>query len=294
MSVVSPERPVIVGVDASEAAVRAVQFAADEARRRSVPLQIVHAITWFDAMRHPYPELDLGGRLVTGAESLLQAMSDHVAGSIPDDRISTSAVEGSPVEVLVEASSRASLIVVGGRGVGKVVGMLLGSTVHGVVARAACPVVVLPDHSTVRARERQSVVVGVEGRGDEEVLAFAVGEAVARETDLLAVHAWQDVLLETSPRWSSPEGDRGAVAADELRLLAEALAGWREKEPDLGIREVVVREWPARALREASVTAQMLVVGHRRRRILGSTTYGTLHRAPCPVAVVPLPERLRR
>ena len=33
----------------------------------------------------------------------------------------------------------------------------------------------------------------------------------------------------------------------------------------------------------------LLVVGHHRRRALGSTTYGTLHRAPCPVAVVPLP-----
>lgn len=283
------ERPVVVGVDASEAAVRAVQFASDEARRRSVPLRIVHAITWFDGMRHPYPELDVGGRLIGGAESLLQAMSDHVAGSVPADRVSTAAVDGNPVDVLVEASADASLVVVGGRGVGGVAGLLVGSTAHGVVAHAACPVVVLPDETTVQARDRQSVVVGVVGRGDEEVLAFAFGEAWARGTELVAVHAWQDVVLETSFRSTGALVDWAGVAAEEERVLSEAVAGWREKEPDVVIREVTVREKSARALVEAGLTAQLLVVGHHRRRALGSTTYGTLHRAPCPVAVVPLP-----
>lgn len=289
MSPVSPGRPVVVGVDPSEAAVRAVRFAADEARRRAVPLRIVHAITWFDGMRQSYPELDVAGRLIAGAESVLQAMSDLVSGTVPADRISTSAVEGSPVDVLVEASAGASLMVVGGRGMGGVTGLLLGSTAHGVVAHADCPVVVLPDDAAVRARDRESVVVGIVGRGDEDVLAFAFGEAAARRTDLVAVHAWQDAVLETSFRSTGPLVDWAGVAAEEERVLAEALAGWADKEPDVVVREVVVREKAARALVEAGLTAQLLVVGHHRRRSLGSTTYGTLHRAPCPVAVVPLP-----
>jgi nucleotide-binding universal stress UspA family protein len=285
---VSPERPVVVGVDASEAAVRAVRFAADEARRRSLPLRIVHARTWLDGMTHPYPELDVAGRLVAGAESVLQAMREHVAEVVPADRVSTSAVEGNPVEVLVEASAGATMLVVGGRGVGGLVGLLLGSTAHGVVAHAACPVVVLPDEAAVQARDRQSVVVGVVGRGDEDVLAFAFGEAAARGTDLVAVHAWQDAVLETSYLSTGALVDWAGVAADEERVLAEALGGWGDKEPDVRVREVVVREKAARALVQAALTAELLVVGHRRRRALGSTTYGTLHRAPCPVAVVPL------
>jgi nucleotide-binding universal stress UspA family protein len=103
------------------------------------------------------------------------------------------------------------------------------------------------------------VVVGVEGRqGDEEVLGFAFAEAPARGTDVPAVHAWKDVVLDTGIRTVSPLVDWAGVLADEERLLAQALAGWRE-------------------------------VGHRKRRpSLGSTTHGVLHRAACPVAIVPI------
>jgi nucleotide-binding universal stress UspA family protein len=55
-----------------------------------------------------------------------------------------------------------------------------------------------------------------------------------------------------------------------------------------GEQAVVVREKTARALVAASLTAELLVVGHHRRRALGSAAYGALHRAGCPVAVVPV------
>ena len=255
-----------------------------------MPLRIVHALTWFDGMTYPYPELDVPGQLSGGAQSVLQAMSDLVADSAAGRRAcSTSAVDGHPVDVLVAASEGASLLVVGGRGVGGLAGLLLGSTAHGVVAHAACPVVVLPDDTAVQARDRRSVVVGVRGRGDDEALAFAFAEAAARGTDLVAVHAWQDVVLETSFLSTSPLVDWAGVQADEERVLAEALAGWSEKDPDVVVREVVIRERTARALVEASLTAQLLVLGRSRHRTLGSTTNGALHRAGCPVAVVPAP-----
>ena len=74
-------------------------------------------------------------------------------------------------------------------------------------------------------------------------------------------------------------------------MLAEALAGRCNEEPDVPVREVLVRERTARALVSVGLTAQLLVVGHRSRRPLarlGSTTHGVLHRAGCPVAVVPV------
>jgi nucleotide-binding universal stress UspA family protein len=54
------------------------------------------------------------------------------------------------------------------------------------------------------------------------------------------------------------------------------------------VREVVVRDKPARALVAAGLTAELLVIGHRPRHRLGSTTHGVLHRTSCPVAVVPI------
>ena len=56
--------------------------------------------------------------------------------------------------------------------------------------------------------------------------------------------------------------------------------------PDVLVREVVVRDRAARALLSAGMTAQLIVVGHRRRLALGSTPHAVLHRATCPVAVV--------
>jgi nucleotide-binding universal stress UspA family protein len=148
--------------------------------------------------------------------------------------------------------------------------------------------VLLSDDTAARRRGRRPVVVGVVGRRDEDVPAFAFGEAAARGTDLVAVHAWQDVVLETAFGTISPLADRAGVMADEERVMAEELAGWTGKEPDVEVRQVVVREKTARALPAAGPTAELLVLGHHRRRRLGSTAQGILHRSPCPVAVVPL------
>jgi nucleotide-binding universal stress UspA family protein len=134
--------------------------------------------------------------------------------------------------------------------------------------------------------------VGVTGEDDDEVLAFAVEEAAARRTDLVAVHAWRDSSLDPGLRTVSPPlVDWSGVARDEQRVLAEAVAGWREKEPDVVVREVVVRDRPAPALVATAATAQLLVVGrrgHPRLARLGSTAHAVLHRASCPVAVVPV------
>lgn len=288
--------PVVVGVDASQTSLRAARFAADEARMRHAPLRLVHARSWpFDGMAIPPTDLDLQGQLQVGAATVVQLAVDAVAGMLPGELVSTVTEDGDPVTVLEAAATDAQLVVVGSRGVGGVAGLLLGSTANGLVARAHCPVVVLHDDQAARVSYRQSVVVGVRGSPDDErVLAFAFAEAVARSTDLVAVHAWQDVVLEASFRSVGPLVDWAGVAADEERLLGEMLGGWRDEEPDVPVREVVLRERPAAALVAAATTAQLLVVGHRRRIRLGSTTHGVLHRAPCPVAVVPLTADGRR
>lgn len=283
-------RPVVVGVDASDAAMHAVRFAADEARLRSAPLRIVHAVRWpFDRTNEPWPDVEGAGLLRSGADAVVQAAAESVADLLPADRITAEVADGGATAVLLTAAADAQVLVVGSRGSGGVAGLLLGSTASGVVAHADCPVVVLPDETAALVRDRRSVVVGVEGHPeDEEVLAFAVAEAIARETDVLAVHAWQDVVLGAAFQSVGPLVDWAGVLADEERLLSEAVAGWREKEPDVTVREAVVRDRAARALVAAALTAQLLVVGRHVHRTLGSATHGVVHRATCPVAVVPV------
>jgi nucleotide-binding universal stress UspA family protein len=75
--------------------------------------------------------------------------------------------------------------------------------------------------------------------------------------------------------------------------LSEALAGWREKYPDVPVRRPeVIREHPTAGLVMASAAQYLLVVGNRGRHalagtLLGSVSQGVLHRANCPVAVIP-------
>lgn len=115
---------------------------------------------------------------------------------------------------------------------------------------------------------------------------FAFAEAAIRGTDLVAIHAPQNIALETA-LGTNPGVDQVEGRVDEERTLAEALSGWSVKEPDVRVRGVVVHDGAARALTAASKIAQVLVVGRRARRGPGSTTHGALHRATCPVAVVP-------
>jgi len=74
-------------------------------------------------------------------------------------------------------------------------------------------------------------------------------------------------------------------------VLAERLAGWGAKYPDVPVRRSVVRKQPAEALVNASEKAQLVVVGSRGRGnaaglLLGSVSHAVLHRSHCPVAVV--------
>ena len=78
---------------------------------------------------------------------------------------------------------------------------------------------------------------------------------------------------------------------DELRLLSEAVAGWRGRYPDVVVQPKLVRDRPARALVERSRYASLLVVGARGRGdltglVLGSVSRALLHHGDCPVVVV--------
>ncbi|GAB3309869.1 universal stress protein [Geodermatophilus aquaeductus] len=291
------QRTVVVGVDGSESAQEAAATAVEEAARRGAALLLVHALSWPAAATSSHgtgasalPEL--GGLLHAAAETVLRTASGDAADVLGPDRVSWSVVPGDPADALADAARGADLLVLGSRGVGGVVGLVIGSTVTAVLTAPPCPVLVLPDPTTAVVRPRATVVAAVEGRpGDDAVLAVAFTEAAMRGTDLLAVHAWQDVALETALLSAGPLVDWAGVLADEQRVLAEALAGWREKEPDVTVREAVVRERPARALLAAGLTAELLVVGGRRHRglgRLGSTTHAVAHRAPCPIVVVPV------
>jgi len=131
---------VVVGVDGSEDAVRALAWAAEESRLRDATLVVVHAWSLpaiaVPLIADPAPIRDAAGELVEDA--LVGAGVD----AVPPD-VEVRVVSGSPAAAVLEVAEHADLLVVGSRGRGGFRGLLLGSVSHQVATHASCPVVVV-------------------------------------------------------------------------------------------------------------------------------------------------------
>lgn len=284
--------PVVVGVDGSDQALHAVTWAAREAARRQVPLQLVHAMLAEGAGWIGYGGVGLPPEhFVTvrrAGEGYLAHAHEVASALLPSESIGRNLVEQMPVSALLDLSHSAGLLVVGPRGSGGFASLLLGSTAAAVASHAACPVVVTRGATKAQARADAPVVVGVDGSPTSEgAVAWAFDAASRRGVALLAIHVWSDLSTQLVGSWFDWEKTQG----EEEVLLSQRLAGWREDYPDVPVTSVVYPDRPAQALLEQSHVAQLLVVGSRGRggfagALLGSTSRAMLHHAACPVMVV--------
>jgi nucleotide-binding universal stress UspA family protein len=292
MSTPRPGPTVIVGVDGSEPARRAVQWAAQEAVRRGLPLRVVTAFEWMRGQ--PIGQVGMGesyrGIMLGVARQQLGEAVRIAEQEQPTLEVQSQLVVGFPIPVLTAETHGAELAVIGDRGLGGVTGLLLGSVAVALAAHAECPVVVVRGEAGM-PDPNAPVVVGVDGSPTSEAaLAFAFDASAARGVPLVAVHTWWDLVVDPT---MAPLLDWDAIENDEHEVLAERLAGWGEKYPDVRVQRLVMRDQPSRVLVEQSLRAQLVVVGSRGRGgfaglLLGSVSHAVLHGAHCPVAVVRL------
>lgn len=279
---------VLVGLGDARDGIPELDWAAREARARKRPLHVVRA---YHLSQGLLPWESWGDRLITedlrrAADKRLQHALAHVRAEWPDVEVDGTVADALPWEVLCDSARSADLTVVGSRRHGVLGSAFLGS-VSTVVAARAPGVVVVAGSPPGDPDEEPSVVVGVDGSEQSaDVLAFAFDHASRHHRSLHAVYCWSpDLLASMQWRLSPPAPERAE------RWLAEAVAGWEDKYPDVRVRRGVIREFPVPGLVAESLSQDLLVVGShskhaRAAALLGSVSQGVLHHATCPVAVV--------
>lgn len=289
---------IVVGVDGSSRSESAVRWAAHEARMRKVPLVLVHVVVtpaWGPApwllSTAPLPlpadedrGLDESGRkIIADAIGIVERVSRD--GALP--QVKSELFYSVPVSTLVNLSKEAQIVVVGCRGQHALHRLLLGSVSTGLVHHAYCPVAVIHDEApSPPDRSKAPVVVGIDGSPASELATeIAFDEASRRGVDLVALHAWSDADVSGVPsmEWSAQQ-------AIPQETLAERLAGWRQRYPDVAVHPRIVWDKPARHLLDESESAQLVVVGSHGRggftgMLLGSVSTAVVQAARVPVIV---------
>jgi nucleotide-binding universal stress UspA family protein len=268
----------------------AVRWAAREATMRNVGLTLVHVsnppATWPAA---PIPA-EIYRRQREGARAIIADAIKVAEDSVPDgDRpeIDSELLCAAPVPSLVDVSKEAYMMVVGCRGQDALHPTLLGSVSTGLVHHAHCPVALIHDEAPILLQPSQlPVLVGVDGSpASESATALAFDEASFRDVDLVALHAWSNADM-----YNAPGIDLSGLRSAAEKTLAEGLAGYRERYPDVTVHRRVVFDQPARHLLDESESAQLVVVGSHGRggfagMLLGSVSTAVVHAARIPVIV---------
>ena len=283
---------ILVGVDGSDESLAAVAWAAEEAVLRGTRITLLHVIsplvvTWpIESLEYGFAEWQ-----DTNAQNVIDQAQKALYTALGDTApppVRAHISHDGTVPELAAASADAELLVVGSRGRGPIGGAVLGSVSRSLLHHAHCPVAVIKTGPT-RGREdgERPILLGIDGSpASEAATAFAFDEASRRHVGLMALHAWCDLGV-----FGILGSDWDAHQEQGQEILAERLAGWQERYPDVDVRPQLVCDRPARWLVDESKNAQLVVVGTRGRggiagMLLGSVATSVVESSPTPVVVV--------
>ncbi|MGP9539276.1 universal stress protein [Brachybacterium sp. AOP43-C2-M15] len=234
---------ITVGVFDADESDQAVRWAALHAAAVGGSLHLVHAFVWTELDVNIDPISGMAGSgFRSAAHSLIQDASDIVRETHPDLSITSEIVDGNAVPVLVEASEESDLLVLGGRGMGRLMTLIVGSKSLALAARAHCPVVV------VRGE--------VGGDGPIGLVHHDIAtEVVIRAADLAEAYG-RDIHLVVRPE-TTPEEAQEILAATAQRIA--------RSHPSVFVRDVTIAasDTPRELIHASEDACLMLVAGER-------------------------------
>ncbi|MHA7293470.1 universal stress protein [Arthrobacter sp. HLT1-21] len=267
---------IVVGYDGSDQSRLALKWAAAQAVLEHRALHLVHCWIW------PLITHDLGpvegvadSGLKHAAETALAEGTTLARQLAPELQVQTSLIAGVASEVLARLSQDAHLVVVGSRGLGGFLGLLVGSVSLKLATTAQCPVVV------VRAKEAPDgpVLIGIDGSAKSETaLDDAIALATLWNAPLKIMHVRDDVRL-FGRNHSYPGSDVRA-----MQILSEGVVRARAAVPGLVIETALVTGHSvAGTILDDAGSARIVVVGEtgqgRFVGSVGSTAQTILHHA---------------
>lgn len=235
---------VVVGIDGSRAALRAAEWAVDEAVSREVPLRLVHTIP---TQVEPAPFSAVGNvnMEVEYAETALRVACMAVTATGKPVKVETEVLRGDPAAMLIAESGDAAMICMGSTGIGRLARAVLGSTAAEVAEGADCAVAIIRSHEDRPTRLSPLIVAAVNDSAESDVVVdLAINEAKLRQAPILAV----EVSRKETDRMSSGE-------------LEHRVQSWNESHPDVEIYGAVTRDDIANFLAAANRTIHLAVIG---------------------------------
>lgn len=134
-------RRVVVGVDGSESSVRALRRAAEIAEALSMPVEAT--MTWENpVMLGAYYPNTIWSPKEDAEKILASAVEGAFGGHVPR-QLTQRVLQGAPAPTLIKESEDAYMLVLGSRGHGGFVGLMLGSVSAACTAHAHCAVLVV-------------------------------------------------------------------------------------------------------------------------------------------------------
>jgi nucleotide-binding universal stress UspA family protein len=282
----------LVGLDGSDCASNALEWAAVNVAGRATSVELVTA--WQTPVVGAYPmsapmtvELDdtsfrdaAAHDVVDVATSLAERLDIPVVASVG---------HGGPAQVLLEASESAALLVIGSRGRGGFARLLLGSTSTQCATHASVPTMVVPGDAEPKRAE--TVLVGCDGSPNSmTALRWAIDFASPGGT---VVVAW---VWDTTPLAVGADAfffpDASDLAADRFHHLVDTVVD-QARLRNVRLEREFIRGTPRSALASQAENADVVVVGARGHgavgaALLGSVSTWLLHHIHRPIAVVPL------
>lgn len=282
---------ILVGYDGSDDARTALNWALNEARQTEQPVRLVYAFEWLTGAGWVGPGLAPGAWpdefARREADELVRHAITEAEVSHPGVRVRGEVRDGPASLILRDASEHAALLVLGTRGHGGFTGLLAGSTSVTLSGHAHCPVIVVRGRDD-GAEHSGPVVVGVDSSdGSLLALGFAIARAARDGVPLRVMRAWAHQM----PQWTPTNLHLEDLTAREREAIAEQLAEWQRRYPQVETTIEVPIGNPTEVLVEASRQARLVVVGSRghgglRGMLLGSVSHQLIHHAQGPVAVV--------